>query len=533
MPISLQTLRTTYHSHPRKTVWISVLVSLSLANLCYLRVWDALLHNPERHYLVSEPHRRMDYAAALLGVLALTAGLYALIRVMWHSGNRWVRALAMLAVLMVFILPLDFVRRSSGAALEDLGGDSRYVIIGLVGLLVFSLAVSYRQRFYAALFWILALVSPYAAINIVDAVADLVVPEKSSIPEHLGPTPPRPTVAQRVVVIVFDEWDYEALRAQRHPALRTPVLDEVLAQSAVATHAFAPANMTRASIPAMLTGGLIAEARVQGGAGLLIRDPGDTKWRDFRESETLITDALRQGLKVAVLGWYHAYDRLFPRDANLLARTWGYPAFEGFRRETLIGSFVAQLGFLMWPSFGRWSSGELYRSLHSEALKAVADPAFDLVYLHYGIPHRPGIYDPRTGRLTSALSGGSSGYVGNLALVDRCLGELRQRISESGLGDATAIILTSDHWWRSAPWVRNGTGYRVPLIVRPARSEALATVDTPVCTTALRPLVAALLKGSLRSSQEIASFLHGRPLRGPVRYEKGILMPPAETSPAP
>lgn len=533
MPISLHTLRSTYHSHPRRTVWISVLVSLSLANLCYLRVWDALLHNPERHYLVVDPYRRVDYAAALLGVLGLAAGLYLLVRIMWHSGNRWGRALAMSAVLMVFVLPLDFVRRSSGDAFEGLGGDWRYAIIGATTLLIFGLAVAYRQRFYALLFWILALISPYAAINFIDAIADLAMVDTKSRLEPVAPAVSAQRAAQRVVVVVFDEWDYNALYSKRDPTVKTPVLDELRAESAVATEAFAPANMTRVSIPAMLTGSLLAEARVKDEAELQLRHPGGSQWLDFRKSETLVTDALRQGLKVAVLGWYHPYDRLFPLSPNLLARTWGYPAFEGFRRESLIGCMVAQLGFLAWPSFGRWSSGELYKSLHTAALEAVGNPALDLVYLHYGIPHNPGIYDPVAGKLTSTLSNATQGYLGNLALADRSLGEIRQRIMESGLADATALVLTSDHWWRSAPWVVKETGYPVPLIVRPARSGSGATIDTPISTTSVRALVAELLQGRLRSTSEVASFLTARPLRGPIRYNKGVMEAPAETSALP
>ena len=84
------------------------LVAISLANLCYLRIWDALPHDPERNYLAATPYNHVDYAAAIIGVGLLAAGLYFVIRVVWRSDRRWTRAIAMPARSRCFLITARF-----------------------------------------------------------------------------------------------------------------------------------------------------------------------------------------------------------------------------------------------------------------------------------------------------------------------------------------------------------------------------------------------------------------------------------------
>lgn len=525
MPFSFRSFVELERGRRSTTVVLGSIVSLSLANLCYLRVWDLLLHNPDRNYLTSVPYGRIDYLAAILGVLALAAVLYGVVTIVWHHENRWLRSAAMLAVFLVFLFPLDFVRRSSGASFEAIVGIGRYALIGGAVVGLFSLALIFRQRFYAALFWLLAIVSPYAAFTLGHAVLRLLDPEEMAPPRLLAESAPAKPVAnpRRLIWIIFDEWD-QAMISDRRPAeLKLPHLDALMQESVVATRAYAPSQATRISLPALLTGRLVSEAVGTRDSRLQIRFSGDATWQSFRSSDTIITDALRDARKTAVLGWYHPYDRILPQSPNLTAKSFGFPAFEAIRGEAVPAAILAQYAYLGLPVYGRMESRDLYVKFHAEALGVAADPETSFAFLHYSIPHSPGFYDARKRDFSVALASEMSGYVNNLALVDRTLGELLAALEKAGLRDSTALILTSDHWWRSAPWVKSRQGYPVPLVIQVKRGGPALRVDVPLCTVSLRPIAGALLSGRLSDHQGVAAALHREAVAGEIRYVNGVM----------
>ena len=83
MPLSLTTYLTLDRANHRKTRLVRGVVAVSLANLCYLRIWDGLFYHPERDYLAATPYNPVDYFAALAGVFLLAALLYVVISVIW------------------------------------------------------------------------------------------------------------------------------------------------------------------------------------------------------------------------------------------------------------------------------------------------------------------------------------------------------------------------------------------------------------------------------------------------------------------
>lgn len=519
------------YGRPATTRVAGLVVALSLANLSYLRIWDLLLHNPQSSYLTSVPYGRVDYFAALLGVLLLTLLLYLLINLVWHHGNRWHRALAMLGVFVVFILPLDFVRRSGGASIEVMTGISRYVIIGTVGLGLFTLALFFRQRFWAVVFWALAICSPYVLFTFGHATARIVDPEEI-YPRRILPAPSAPAAVRetrRLIWVIFDEWDQTILFERRPKELSLPVLDALVKESVVVSPAYAPAMATMVSVPSLLQGRQLAGAFGTGDSRLQVRLPGETGWSNFRDGDSIVTDVLALPAPAVVLGWYHPYDRILPQSPLLQARSYGFPAFEGIRGEGLVSTVLAQYAYMALPIYGRMECRDLYLRLHADALQVVADSSVRFAFLHYGIPHVPGIFDARKQDLTVALSSEQGGYVGNLALVDRTLGELLAALDRSGLRESTALVLTADHWWRSAPWVKSGQGYPVPLIIQARKGDRGIQVKTPFATTGLRAIARSLLTGGLNDNREVAQAVSRQAVAGEVRYVDGV----AEVRPKP
>jgi hypothetical protein len=315
--------------------------------------------------------------------------------------------------------------------------------------------------------------------------------------------------------------------------VKLPVLDEFMKQSVVATQAFPPAGQTLVSIAALLTGLPVSAAKAGGDSELRFKCSGKDEWRDFRASDTIISETLRAGKKVAVLGWYHPYERVLPASPNLTVRSWGFPAFQGFRRSNLVSAVAAQYGFLALPQFGRMITLDAYAAMHDAALAAVADPSMDFAFLHYGIPHTPGIYNPTEHRLSTTLRSNTAGYYGNLALADQTLGELSAGVGKAGLRASTALILTSDHWWRSSPWIAREPDYRVPLIIRAGNDGPAARVAAPLCTVNLPGLVRKMIEGAVFDNAGVVGWLEQKHGPVPVGYIKGVAQwPKPSTVPA-
>jgi len=155
----------------------------------------------------------------------------------------------------------------------------------------------------------------------------------------------------------------------------------------------------------------------------------------------------------------------------------------------------------------------------ADALAFIADPSLDLVVLHLAPPHYPWIYDAVMRRYT-LMGFGAKGYVGNLALADATLGEIRAAVRSSGRETATTLVVTSDHPWRQSRSLDGRADPRVPLLVRLAGDAHADTLHARLNTVLLGDFVLATLGGEIRSSTDLARWfsdraaLTGRPSAG-------------------
>jgi membrane-anchored protein YejM (alkaline phosphatase superfamily) len=83
--------------------------------------------------------------------------------------------------------------------------------------------------------------------------------------------------------------------------------------------------------------------------------------------------------------------------------------------------------------------------LQAEAL--IRDQSIHFVFIHLPVPHPPGIYNRKSGRL-----GAGASYIDNLAQADRALAKLIGVLNATALAPKTTVILCSDHSWRVPMW---------------------------------------------------------------------------------
>ena len=142
-----------------------------------------------------------------------------------------------------------------------------------------------------------------------------------------------------------------------------------------------------------------------------------------------------------------------------------------------------------------------------------------MLLLHFGVPHGPAIYN-----LTKAsLSAGKDAtYLGNIALVDRTLGEIRQALEQAGTWDSTTILLTSDHPLRVGLWPTfYGGGLpahvqqsnRVPFLLKMAGEKQGVEYPRAMQTVVTKDLLLDVLNRKITTAEQVAAWLDTHPPR--------------------
>src|SRR5215813_84808 len=513
-------------------------VAFSIANLCFFKAWRELLspQTPARLYFWKQ---YPNYAAAL----ALVIDVFLLTVVFYFGFNllsRVSKNFARLAFLLIFLRALNGVRIQFEVLttnhLRSLFGRAGFFAIGLALLLVLLLVV-WRYglprvaRSAAELALILA---PFGLIG-ATRVSWLTIKYRN----YWNDQPPAPLLATsisdrpRVVWIIFDEMSEDVAFVNRPTSLSMPNFDRLRAEAFQASNAFPPAGHTVQSMPALLTGRLIASVQPAAPNELLLTYPdkaGTVTW----SNEPDIFSRLRSaGLNSSLVGWFHPYCRM---EGNRLTSCFWQPSglFGDPERSSLsknllrqqadalaLAPFTESLRKRMSPGKSddyRTPHRAVYEAVIESATKAVADPNVSLSFIHLPVPHPPYIYDRQIGSWDTQAE---RQYLDNLALADRTLGDLRSAMERAGLWESTVIVISSDHWWRTDLWrarkdfwsaadaVNQGTkpDHRVPFIIRLPGQKRTLTYEPAFNTVLTHDLILELLNKRLAKPEEISDWI--------------------------
>ena len=134
------------------------------------------------------------------------------------------------------------------------------------------------------------------------------------------------------------------------------------------------------------------------------------------------------------------------------------------------------------------------------------DHRLGLVFLHIPVPHSPNSYDRRTGTFTLG-NHAYSGYIDNLALLDRTVGEFRETLEKSGDWNRMTIVFSADHPYRSSRQLDGKTDSRVPFLVRfPGQTDSF-DYSPQFNTVGTSDMLLAILQGEVASSRQLAHWL--------------------------
>src|SRR5688572_28530862 len=171
----------------------------------------------------------------------------------------------------------------------------------------------------------------------------------------------------------------------------------------------------------------------------------------------------------------------------------------------------------------RETSFKSYAAIHQQALLMIADPELDVIMIHYPIPHPPGIYSRVSLQFSSQTS---SGYLDNLELADRTVGELRRKLEEQHLWENTIVLISSDHslradriWRRHPLWAPRMTqedpavlnalkDERVPFILKVAGKGRGLNYEAPFNTVLSQAVLLELLSDRVSTEDGVVQWLN-------------------------
>jgi hypothetical protein len=497
------------------------LIALSLANLCYLRIWTELLtyQRPDT-YLMKLPPGPPALLAVMANVLIIAGVLWTAVALARRSGSERIWALAEWGFLLFLVLPLNALRavltRFSDlfkSTLFELLGTRGVLILGAVLLVGGCVSILFFRRKLAALVAaFLAVLSPFCAVTFAQAIWRIskydVTEFADRRPEALFPV--RGT--QHVVWIVCDEWDYRLTFVDRNASLALPEIDKLRTEALFADHALPPGPETPISLPGYLTGRLVERDWYDGPSELQLVFKGDKDPTPWSKVPNIFTRTHDLALNAAAVEWFHPTCRVLPGLASceswplaLQSNSMGQSFTDLLPNQTR-SLFETTLLSVFGQSLSVKTHLQTYRAIMDAGLRAINNPKFALTFLHLPVPHAPHSYDRRTGKFDLSNSP-IKGYVDSLALLDRTLGEIRRSMTTAGTWDTSTVLITSDHPFREAELLDGKSDPRIPWILKFPRQQQGVVYSRQFNAVLTQDLLLAALRNELGDATGAALWL--------------------------
>jgi hypothetical protein len=490
-------------------------VALSLANLCFLSVWRELLFADTADAYWLPDYTAESYLAAIINVFSLTLILWGMIAFLFHSRAPWLDTFGRLLFLAVLLIPLNYLRLVLGVAENTIHWAKDHWLISMPGGAALTLLALYLLGFYLkqltqAVALACLVLFPFACLNLVQAAWAAIRLSSPAVAEtEAVPRKGEAAVAQRIVWLLMDELDLRLAFLQRPEGLELPEFDRLRNQAFFALNARSYSKNTEEAIPSFLLQKIVDFAKPVGAAELHINfaDFENTPDGNFAQFRNFFAEAADAGARIAIIGYYHPYCRLFRQQTEYCSH-YALNTFTPVASHSLIIEMWSQvLG--VTPLFRRINAIITYLAISNEISLAVADPHHDLVYLHASVPHGPNIWDSKTQSFT-LFNTSKEGYFENLILADKLLGQIRGSLEQADLWDRSVVLLTSDHEWRHTYLYDNQRTKKIPFVLK------MPDQDTPfdfaldfVPMRITKDLLLRIQLGQITTSVDVASWLEG------------------------
>jgi len=311
-----------------------------------------------------------------------------------------------------------------------------------------------------------------------------------------------------------------------------PEFDRFRSQAIYAANAYPPAGETLMSMPALITGRIVTRALPFRPDELMLTLDGSQAATGWSTQPNMFSAARESGFRTALIGWYHPYGRVIGTaldycywepsisEANPVLDRLSIPAAMSLWARDVLFRIPLMFRLLKrhYMNGLREQHVVAHQRILGQALAVVKKQDIDLTLLHFPIPHHPFIH-PTRNALTPTPD---NDYFGNLQLADDILGQLRREMEAAGSWNTTAVLVTSDHWWRESAPVNGKRDHRVPFMLKMAGQAAGMTYPQALNTLLTHDLVRAYLSGALSTPEELVHWMDQHRLFGECSSTKSL-----------
>jgi hypothetical protein len=484
------------------------LVSISLANLCFLSSWLILL-NPSHYvyYFWKDDPGFTELITLVVLILLLAIVFWSLRRFAGSRLTRWI-------FLLVLTWPINsFLIDYAKVSVIEKAIQSRWSLLALVAVTVVLLFLGWRdqKRMIAITLFVLVVLSPLILVNTTVA---LWLRHKHPITQdhtHNQSAGVAHVDSPRIVWVIFDELQMQSVFENRVVGLQLPEFDRLIGESLILTNAYPPSWQTLTSMPALISGRFVRDA-VPANRNELQLETDDGSLLKWSTQSSVFSQAQKEGFTTGLAGWYHPYCRLIGNDLD--SCYWSpqvgqaNPALDRltFGRALLNHTITAVLRIPFFFRIFHNIYEARQRDEHARALAEVETNAKkletdrpNLSLLHFPVPHSPWINE-RTVDPKSVKA-----YLGNVVVADRVLGDLRR--SMGGDWDNAVVLVSSDHWWRDAPLTNGKRDHRIPFILKLAGQKQGIEYKGTFNTVLTRELLLQSLRGEVKKPSEVVEWI--------------------------
>ena len=503
--------------------------ALSLSNLLYLRVWSELTTYTaaDAHFMNPLP-TPVNYYALMSNVLALSVVLWC--GITWARREPTGRALrlAKWAFLLVLVVQLNAIREVASRWFPYLRGPL-FKLVGTGGVVALAcvavlaavvMVVRWPDRIIAGAVFVVVILEPFVAMTFFRAgrfIWQYDGGPYQDLPTKAFQGPEGAGGNRRVVWVIFDELDQRLSFTERPASVELPEFDRLRAEALYATNAYSPSGSTASSLPSLITGRLVVKYEPDGPHDARLTLRGKTEAASWRTLPSAFSRARALGFHTGLVGWYLPYCRILSGDLNtcwwtpLIAQynSMGSTFGEIFRhqpRSLVETSLFSPFG----QSLSTVARIAAYRSLFGAALPVATDRRLGLTLVHFQPPHGPHTYNRFQKQFTLSNSP-VAGYLDSMALADRTLGELRAALENVGLWDATTVLVSSDHWFRSSMALDGKLDRRIPFLLKLAGQRQGQEYGKAFNTIGSGDLLLAVLRGDIADATGAAHWLDAHP----------------------
>jgi Sulfatase len=432
---------------------LRLLACLSLSNLFFLDEWDRVATRWSDAALAAPPNPTLAqfFGPVLFAIVVLTAVFLCIPARLW----RWFLPIALLAPLNLFRINVLHLEHTTAI-----------VFVAIAAAAMFW----WREKLVAVPLLLAPLLPIQLAYNFWQY--EHLPPPSAYLDQPNAPLLSQKPNARRLIWIIFDELDQSLVFDHRPASVQLPEFDRLRSESRYLDHVEAPGLYTMEAVPGMLSEDQVDHARQLGPGDLLLRRGREAaRWSAQRNIFDDLHDA---GVNSAILGAELPYCRAighsvascnwFPSGTvdialnrpSILDRTWYL-----LRTRPFAFPGLSSTRFYRAPLFdeetrreSRRAEAASFEQMRHRAIELAADTRFQLVYMHFPIPHLLGFYDRSSAQYSMS---DFSSYLDNLALADRTLGDVRATLERDGLWDRTVLLVTSDHPLRD--WIIEDAGW--------------------------------------------------------------------------